>query len=175
MELKELRWRCEARLRALELPIPFDARIFCDMVAAKRGRPIVLRPVTSRAGPWGLWVALPTADVIFYDLETSQLHQEHIILHEVGHLLCGHRPVPVADAEFLRLLFPDLRPESVQRVLRRASYSGDEEREAELLASLILERAECVPASRTLENDPRAAELLGRLSISLEDGSGDPA
>lgn len=174
MELKELRRRCEARLRELELPTPFEARAFCAVLAGRRGRPILLRPIATRSGPWGLWVAGPSADFIFYERDTSPLHQEHIILHEASHLLCGHRPVPVADAELMQLLFPDLCPETVQRVLRRASYSGAEEQEAELLASLILERVGGTLASTAATDDPKAVQLLGRLAASLEQHGGDP-
>jgi hypothetical protein len=174
MKLKELRRRCEARLQEFELSTPFDVHAFCAALAARRGRPILLRPVASRSRPWGLWVAGPSADIIFYEQETSPLHQEHIILHEASHLLCGHRPVPVAVAELQQLLFPDLRPEIVWRVLHRSNYSGDEELEAELLASLILERAAGTPTPRTMTEDPSAVQALGRLASSLEQGSGDP-
>jgi hypothetical protein len=173
MELKELRRRCEARLRELDLPMPFDVRTFCAVLAAKRGRPIQLRPIATRSGPWGLWVAGPSADIIFYEQETSPLHQEHIILHEASHVLCAHRPVPVADAELMQLLFPDLCPETVQRVLQRASYSGEEEQEAELLASLILERVGSTSAPMATD-DPNEVQLLGRLAASLEQDGDSP-
>src|SRR5688500_4507371 len=101
---KELRARCEARLRALDLPAPFSAQAFCDRLAARRGRPILLQPIANQAGSWGLWVATPTADYIFYEQETSPLHQEHIILHEACHILCVHHSTPIAEAELPRLL-----------------------------------------------------------------------
>lgn len=168
-----MRRRCEARLRELELPTPFEARTFCSVLAERRGRPILLRPIATRSGPWGVWVAAPSADIIFYERDTSPLHQAHIILHEVSHLLCGHQPVPVADAELTRLLFPDLCPETVQRVLHRSSYSGDEEQEAELLASLILERAGSgsVPM---VTADAEVLQLLGRLASTLEQDGNEP-
>lgn len=153
--------------------MPFDVRTFCAVLAAKRGRPIQLRPIATRSGPWGLWVAGPSADIIFYEQETSPLHQEHIILHEASHVLCGHRPVPAADVELMQLLFPDLCPETVQRVLRRASYSGDEEQEAELLASLILERVGSTSVSMATD-DPKEVKLLGRLAASLEQDGDSP-
>ena len=82
MDLRTLRKRCEERLEQLELPVPLTARSFCAKLAKKRGRPIHLRAVTTRAGPWGLWIAGPLADFIFYEQGTSPLHQEHIIVHE---------------------------------------------------------------------------------------------
>jgi hypothetical protein len=172
MDLKQLRRRCAARLRELDLPTPFDVRSFCDAVGDRRGRPIRLCPVTSQAGPCGLWAAGSGVDYIFYERSTSLLHQEHIILHEVSHLLCGHQPGPVSDEERSRLLFPDLDSAMVRRILARTAYSADEEQEAELLASLILQRT----VGRTLRHerpaDPQVIELLDRLEAALESPRG---
>jgi len=55
-------------------------------------------------------------------------------------LLCGHDPVPVSKREISQLLFPDFDLDTVKLVLPRAGYSTVEEREAEILASLMLER-----------------------------------
>src|SRR5687767_10750297 len=113
MNLKALRKRCEARLSELELYSHFDARAFCDALAARRGRPILVCPVASQAGPCGLWIGTPSADYIFFERDTSRLHQEHIILHEASHILCGHRSAEIAEADVPRLFFPDLRTEMV--------------------------------------------------------------
>jgi len=168
MDFRKLRLRCEARLEELDLPVPFSARMLCSMLEDKRGRPIVLRPVTSTAGPWGLWVALPGADLIFFEQATTPLHQEHIILHELCHLVCDHQAPTIAPAEVHQLLFPDLQIETIERVLRRAGYTGEEEQEAEILASLILERFPLADSNEEMESDPKEAELLKRLASSLE-------
>ncbi len=171
---KDLRTRCEARLRALDLPVPVSAHAFCDLLAARRGRPIRLQPITSRSGPCGLWVATATTDYIFYEQETSRMHQEHIILHEACHILCTHHSTPIAEAELPRLLFPDLCPETVRRVLQRASYSTRDEREAELLASLILERVTRTGLVRPTQADSQTTTLLDRLGTSLETRAREP-
>ncbi len=168
MDLKKLRKRCEERLRAIDLPVPFDARAFCDLLATRRGRPIVLCPVAIRGAPSGAWMGGPSTDFIFYARDTSRLHQEHIILHEVSHLLCGHRPTRVTDGEWSQVLFAYLPPGTVQEVLYRAAYSAEEEREAELLASLILERTASTLPPGTPPQDPATARLLRRLEVSLE-------
>lgn len=168
MRLKQLRQRCEARLRTLDVPAPFDARSFCGALAAQRGRPILLQPIAGGVGPFGLWVAGPSTDFIFYQQETSPLHREHIILHEVCHLLCDHHPAPVSRTDFVHLLLPDLAPETVRRVLQRGGYSSEEEQEAELLASLILEHAG-TPAHDQAGADSEAVRLLKRLKASLEE------
>ena len=48
--------------------------------------------------------------------------------------------IPGWLASGTRLLLPSLDPALVQRLLRRSNYSGVEEREAETLGSLLLER-----------------------------------
>ena len=168
MNLQALRRRCEARLRHLHLPAPFDAHVFCREFGAQRGRPILLHPITDIDPFSGLWIAGAMADHVFYEEQTSPLHQEHIIVHEVSHLLCGHEPIPVTEGEWSQLLFLYLRRETTRRILRRAAYSSEEEREAELLASLILERTASALPRGTPPQDPAAAHLLRRLEVSLE-------
>ncbi|WP_257032334.1 MULTISPECIES: hypothetical protein [unclassified Streptomyces] len=91
-------------------------------------------------GPFGVWLATTSADYILYQQETSKIHQDHIILHEVGHILADHQS-DEADDEFWRQMTPDLSLEAVKRALRRTSYDQDHEREAELVATIILEWA----------------------------------
>jgi hypothetical protein len=166
MDHKRLRRQCETRVQELELSTPFDVHSFCDRLSTQRGRPILLQSVAGTASACGVWVSVPSADLIFYEQDTSPLHQDHIILHEISHLLCGHRPVPVSEREISHLLFPDVHPETVKRVLQRSGYATEEEREAELLASLILERVAAGTRSRTPTG--RRDDVLGRLEASLQ-------
>jgi hypothetical protein len=84
---------------------------------------------------------MPDSDYIFYERHTSGLHQEHIILHEVGHLLGSHRASTLLGSDLPQLLLPDLDPQMIGRVLSRTDYSEADELEAEVIASLILARA----------------------------------
>lgn len=137
MSDRRLRKRCEARVRDLPMPVPFDARTLCEQVARQRGRPIRLVPMAGLTGVCGLWVATDTTDLIFYEEVTTPPHQEHIILHELSHVLCDHYPTSLRT----ETLLPNLDPDMVRRVLGRSGYSTEEEREAEMLASLIRQRA----------------------------------
>jgi len=133
----------------VSLPEPFDAGDFVAGLAAERGRPIELMPVSAPEGaPCGLLMSTERADYILYPTNTTALHRRHILLHEVGHLLCGHvgsdGHAAGADGVALdaagRQLMPNLSPELVRRVLGRTTYSEVEEREAELVASLLAQR-----------------------------------
>lgn len=141
------------------MPVPFDARALCEQVAERRGRPIRLVPMDGLSGVCGLWVATATADLIFYERVTTPPHQEHIILHELGHVLCDHHRASSALGAQVKELMPSLDPAMVRRVLGRAGYTSDEEREAELLASMIRERA----------RSHGAGTVADRLHAALED------
>ena len=156
---RQLRRRCAAIVRDLPMPVPFDARVLCERVAARRGRPIQLVAMDGLTGVCGLWVGTATTDLIFYERVTTPPHQEHIILHELGHVLCDHHRSPDALGLPVEQLLPSLDPAMVQRVLGRAGYTSEEEREAELLASLIRQRA----------RSHGGGTLTDRLHAALED------
>jgi hypothetical protein len=167
VDLKSLQRRCLLRVRELTIPRPFNLPELCANVAAKRDRDIRLLPMTlPGCGPCGLWIAGQHEDYIVYQQSTSRLHQEHIVLHEVGHLLCQHPGAARLGDEHIRLVFPHLDPEKVRAVLARAMYPNDEEREAEMLASLILHQAQRrpIPARTT---DPAGAAIVARLEASM--------
>ena len=82
--------RCELRLRELELPAALRRpRVLRGPPAARPADPA--RPLPRASGRTGLWVATPAADVVFYEPETSPLHQEHIILREPATCSSGTR------------------------------------------------------------------------------------
>jgi len=136
--MESLRRRCERRLRGVRIPQPFDLDAFCREVEARRGRRLLRRPVPglSAHAPCGLWIGTPQADHVFYDAGTSPLHAEHIVLHELAHILSGH----TLDAS-VGALFPDIDPATVTRMLGRVAYTTVQEREAEMMASLIRGRS----------------------------------
>lgn len=170
MELKTLRQRCEARLHGLPLSAPFDLDRFCAAIAGRRGRPILLLPVERSEGPSGVWIGLADADVICYERRTSALHQEHIILHELSHVLCGHAPRATPDASIETLLLANLPLETIRGVWRRDGYTTDEEREAELLASLIRERTGGLASGHGATAVDAALNERLELSLAAQEG-----
>lgn len=134
--------RCRKRLTALDLPRPFDVHALCERIGRHRDRPLTLLPMDLPPGsPCGLWVGTDERDYIVYQRATTPLHQDHIIVHELAHVLCGHLDSAGLGDEHARRLFPHLAPDTVRRVLGRGAYSSEEEQEAEVLASMILQRA----------------------------------
>lgn len=168
MEHRRLRVRCEARLRQLHLPVPFELAAFCVELGRRRGRLIHLCPTDGDHPPFGLWLAGETADYVFYERRTSTLHRDHIILHEISHLLCDHAAGGLLDQPYAALLLPNLDTETIRRVLGRTGYSLEEEREAELLASLILRQAKDDAPAPPGAGDADDNALLTRLEAALE-------
>lgn len=164
MGYRRLRGICQRRLNGLDLPELHDIRTFCAALAESRGRMITLVPITGGdAGIWGMWAATASADVIFYRSSISPLHREHLVLHEISHMLCDHAPAMASDAEWATTLLPSLNPAMVRRVLARSGYHDHQEREAELLASLILGRARSAGVPRTLTRARESGTVHRRL------------
>jgi hypothetical protein len=182
--VSRLRRRCERRLENISIPNPFDLDIFCAAMATHRGRPLTLRPMPglSAGAPCGLWISVQTADYVFYDPETSQLHAEHIVLHELSHMLSGHTTGVSAgtgstggtggtgstrgtgsSGDGIGRLVPDLDPRTIDTILGRASYTTAQEREAEMLASLIRARSALGAATGR-----RSGDTLGRVADVLK-------
>ncbi|MDI6103413.1 hypothetical protein QLQ12_32875 [Actinoplanes sp. NEAU-A12] len=167
---RTLRRRCERILTGLGLPDAIDVRDLCDVLAERQGRPIhLIAEHLPAMSPCGLAVRTERFDAIFYEAGTSRLHQDHIIRHELGHLICGHLTAPVLDAEASRLLLPDLDPSLVRAVLGRTNYSEVEEKEAELIASLLLRRSVLAGAGHAPHDDAGTSPVLGRLHHTLID------
>ncbi|MEU9131656.1 ParH-like protein [Kitasatospora sp. NPDC048540] len=133
--------RCERVAATLALPEPFELPALAETLSDRLGRPVEFLPLPAgAAGTCGMLVSTARADYIGYPTDTTLLHQQHIVLHEVGHLLCGHHG-PAADGTAVGALVPHLSGELVRRVLGRSLYDSTQEQEAELFASLVLHRA----------------------------------
>ena len=172
LRLDQVRRRCRARLRELTLPDPFDLTELCRSVSIGRGRPLHVRGIPGpacRGRPCGIWIATDDEDWIFVDQQTSPLHRQHIVLHELAHMLCGHAAGELPENDMLGRLFPDLSPAMVRTVLSRTSYQSEPEREAELLASLILTRAQpaTVPIMPVTDVSAEETEILRRPGLAL--------
>ncbi|MFI7357611.1 toxin [Streptomyces avidinii] len=140
-QLKKLRKAGAQRIAELGLPQVTDVAELCRHLGEARDRPITLVPMQMPSShPCGMWVAARDEDLIFYDANTTGAHQEHIILHELGHIICCHRGAGGLDEAAARLLFPNLDPELVRDMLLRATYDDVQEQEAEIIAYLLSQR-----------------------------------
>ncbi|ANZ14884.1 hypothetical protein O1L44_02740 [Streptomyces noursei] len=133
----DLQRRIRQELRELDVQPPLSVEALCKALGEKRGRPIELRAYPlPQPGPSGLWFETSMVDIIIYQQETTKLHQDHIILHEIGHILADHQSDDRVDE--WHALIAGLVPSAIRRALGRCTYDDAQEQEAELVATIIL-------------------------------------
>ncbi|GHF94146.1 MULTISPECIES: hypothetical protein [Amycolatopsis] len=123
------------------MPRPFSLPSLLEQVSRLRGRPLYVHELPFAPGPdlpCGMWIATEQADHVYHATGVSALHRQNIVLHELGHLVCDHHP---GEPDGIVALLPGLDPDMVRSVLLRTRYSSRQEREAEMIAALILEKA----------------------------------
>jgi IrrE N-terminal-like domain len=133
--------RLRGELRALGLPARFTVVELAEALAVRRSKPLRLRPESLPAdGLTGGLLITDTIDFIAYQRDTSKVHQDHIICHEFGHLIAGHRTVKVDGLEAIRLLAPHIDPAVIRRMLGRSCFQQRDEQEAEAMAGMLMEQ-----------------------------------
>jgi hypothetical protein len=167
LALRRLQRRCQAKLNGLqlELPVPFTIQAFCQRLAQRLSRQIVLCPVDTRTGPCGLWVATADIDYFFYERATSKLHQELIVGHEAGHRVFNHHSAEVMPDELADVL--GLKVHLVHRMLGRTTYTREEEQEAEVFGTLVVQQAVRAAVPARPPADPAVAAALDRVQAAL--------
>jgi hypothetical protein len=173
MDDKALLRYCAEVVEQVEIPAPYDANAMCDALERIRQREISLVPMampTRPGSPCGLWISTDEVDYILYQENTTKAHSAHIVRHEAGHMLLGHTSTPAHKDEVAQLLMPSLNPALVRTVLGRTIYTSQEERSAEMVASLLPMHARRVAeqATRRRGLSPAEANLVNHLERSLE-------
>ncbi|WP_019854328.1 ImmA/IrrE family metallo-endopeptidase [Actinopolyspora mortivallis] len=154
------------------IPHPWDIDDFLDRLEEHRDREIDLVAV-----PWtlgdstGAWQRRENYDVIGYAENTTAVHQDHIILHEIGHVISNHRGRCVLSAQEAQQRAPSLAPAAFAHLLDRVSAAA-EEHEAETIATMILARVSRQPRRRhrrtTQRLDASTAATLTRLTSAFD-------
>lgn len=134
-------------------PTPLNGITFCSVLAALRGRPIVIWPIplieiARRLGhdtakvPSGLWLADDHADHILHEEQTSAPHQQLIIFHEGAHILWEDRPAQVIPGRFNAELYRNLDLARMRTIMHRRDYADPVELRAEITATELQLRAQ---------------------------------
>lgn len=103
-----------------------------EELAERRGKPIQLMPTEMEgAEQFGCWLTDSDEryDFILYEYRTARIHQEHTILHELSHMMLGHRTYHVGK---------NSTPKD-SALMRTTLRDTVEEQEAEQLATLMQE------------------------------------
>ncbi len=175
MNHAEVRHRCESLvddvLRQTGIPQPWDINEWLDCLERARGRGIDLCALTWKPGDaTGAWQPRDDHDVIAYPANTSGYHQNHIILHEIGHMLFQHSSRCTLSYEEARRIAPDLDANAYAHQLDHRDGTV-EEYEAEQFAHILHARvtAQSVPPPRNYRppQDGTTASLVARLTATF--------
>ncbi|MFE0256169.1 hypothetical protein [Streptomyces sp. NPDC059010] len=180
MSERDLRRRCRQLLKDLDIQPPLDVEELCRRFAQQRGRPIHLVPYAIPVpGPFGLWISAQSEDFIVFQENTSRPHKRHIILHEFGHGFRGHVsgvPLGLLSAlgrgdvsAALDTWFPVWPAGPIGCAFGRTAYDDEREREAETVATVILEWASVLDHVVPKATDHEAAQ---RIAAALSDRLG---
>ncbi|MCX2968551.1 MULTISPECIES: hypothetical protein [Streptomyces] len=157
-----LRRECRRFVHDLALPPARGIRELLPAVEARTGHPIRVAsaPVDSALGICGMWLrTVEGVDIVFVHEQTTRAHQDHILAHEVAHILREHRGGP--EQTVSHRLFPSLDPSVVARMLGRTDYAYRDEREAELIGSYLQQHVHRpAPAAGEGTGEPVADTLL---------------
>lgn len=135
MDKSLARWH--RQLKDVVIPRPFALDGFLAGLADARQREILVLVEDLGRQVSGLWVPYPDKDVFFIEQTAALAQHEPIVLHEVGHMVCGHPHDPARTAELRHRLCPHIDLDRWDQLAARASYFTDAEREAERFARTL--------------------------------------
>ncbi|MER7047294.1 ImmA/IrrE family metallo-endopeptidase [Streptomyces jumonjinensis] len=159
--------RCTEKLRGLELPTDRALTIssLCTHLSQQYGRPIqIVAAELPKDSPDGALLCTAEGDYILFEERLAPIHRRQVILHEFGHLVCGHLAGNGLVGSASHLLLPSLSPALVQRVMSRAHKDSEAEREAEYVGSLIGQKISTWETVLYHDVPPEAEALVTRLS-----------
>ncbi|WP_222598306.1 ImmA/IrrE family metallo-endopeptidase [Lentzea tibetensis] len=129
------------------LPDPWDVGVLCERLSEQRGRPLLLHPIDLPALPFGLWYDDGDRDHVLHRSGVTGYHRDHVVLHEICHMLARHNTVRA-------FTFEDL----VENAARNR-FDTRQEEVAELFASRVLRT---VGLRRPMDEvERRASEVFG--------------
>lgn len=135
MNQHELRRLCRGVLAECNISPPLDAQVLCARLAWARGREIKLiaRDLPCSA-TFGALVPMPTRDLIIYPRRIAHPYRDHIIFHEVMHLIRGHGSTSGATELFVCGQPAENSPDAKHR---QNPYEHWQEWEAETGAAIL--------------------------------------
>ena len=117
----------------------FSISNFIEYISEWHARPIIHSAYPLSPGVSGFWVRAPSADYVFYNANAHAIHQAHIALHEVGHIVLEHRLYVLKETFSPELLaeFGLNQPAGRLRRVSPVQRNEADEREAEAFVYCI--------------------------------------
>ena len=142
------------------IPEPWSMDTLCQRLLAQRGRALVLHSLNLPALPFGLWYDDGKCDHIIYHAGIIGYHRDHIILHEVCHMLAKHNAVDQQALWEDENYRDDLISRLAQRAMR-SRYADFQEEIAEIFATNVLRLAKNDSSVTGSDFERRAAAIFG--------------
>ena len=164
----------QARLAQIEQTYSFRTFTidsFVSWINQSRGRKIFFVPWPMPGTIFGVWIMTATNDYIFYDKETPPVHQVHIKLHELAHILCGHETLLLTKEKLAEMVRDQTVATSVlmEATQRDMTQEKEIEQEAETLSSLIQEQvlrhARLSELTKVISSDQEYTQLHQSLGL----------
>ncbi len=130
----------------------FEVEDFQQHVAARRGRPLKVYYIPLSPELFGFWYPAELTDYIAVNANLLPVHRIHTLLHEIAHMLLGHRGMDLRDlfgSDIAHKLGISLGEGHLRAATTIADTDNLQEREAELFVLLI--RRKLVTAQRLHE------------------------
>lgn len=138
---------CRIAVDQLLLPPRADLALVRDRVVERVGHLVITAPMSMGGAASGMTLTTDDAHIVLYETDTSAWHQRHIVMHEYGHLLMGHEKEAATTEAAVALWAPTLDAGTVMRHMgiapdyaRYQAYARSAELEAEIIATLLMER-----------------------------------
>ncbi|MFI9238047.1 hypothetical protein [Streptomyces sp. NPDC053079] len=148
----------ELVMRLPDLPRPWDVEVLCRSLAQLRGRPLTLHPMDLPAMPFGLWFDDGSGDRIIYRSSATGYYRDHIVLHEICHMLAGHGKPP---EELLGESGAAAAAGGGEQPASGKPCSNAEEELAETFSTMVLKKAGQLRPKSVSAVERRAEQLLG--------------
>jgi len=158
----------DAKTRSLLDKLDFDFSQFTmpdfvGWIERRKDRKIIFIKWEMPPGMFGAWLSDVDEPVeyIFIEKNVPSMHQAHIQLHELSHILLEHTTIQLSKNKMKALLHQAIsKPDVLDNALLRASANHEMEEEAETLAALI--------QYQVIQH-----EKLQQLMVSSHEGIGD--
>ena len=169
----DARPRAEKILRDLDFDFQaFTIEKFVSWIGVLKGREILIFPWEMPRSLFGAWMSdgEEPKEYIFYRNNLPRIHQIHIQLHELAHLLFGHPTLKIDRKLIVEVMRGQAELPFDDLVLLRSPKRTEFETEAETLASLIQEQvirhSQLLRLTQDISSDEKLAGFLKDLGLA---------